>query len=86
MPLFTKERVSLYFDDTIGIGNPSFANEEERKSKRFDVKEREDTLPFRFNGCDVSFDGAKVSLHQTEYAASLKKLSPTNFTDKEFSH
>ncbi len=40
--------IGTLVDDTLGIGNPSFADEEERKSKRFDVKEREDTIPFRF--------------------------------------
>ncbi len=77
--------IGTLVDDTFGIGNASFADEEERKTKRFDVKERE-SLPFHCNGCDASADGVKIKLHQTEYATSLKKLSPSSFTYKEFSH
>ncbi len=77
--------IGTLVDDTFGIGNASFADEEERKSRLFDVKERE-SLPFRCNCCDASADGVKIKLHQTEYTTSLKKLSPSRFMDKEFCH
>ncbi len=70
-------------DDTLGIGNPSFAHEEERKSKRFDVRNAR-TIPVSVSTAVTS--PPMVSLHQTEYAASLKKLSRSNFTNKEISH
>ncbi len=50
---FKKEKAKLVgmigtlVDDSLGIGTSAFADEEERKSKRFDVKPSEE-VPFSF--------------------------------------
>ncbi len=77
--------IGTLVDDSLGIGNSAFGDEDESKSKRLDVKPREE-FPFRFTGCDISSESGMVKLHQTKYAQSLKKLSPSSFTAQEFAH
>ena len=72
--------------DTLGAGCSDFAIEEESKSSKFDVKPRDEHLPFSFGGAQVSKSNSGFKLSQQEYSHSLKTLSNKHFTSEEFAH
>ncbi len=43
--------VGTLVDDTLATGTKIFAKVEQDKSRKFDVKPRDETLPFKFSGC-----------------------------------
>ena len=76
--------IGTLLDDTLGAGCSDFAIEEESKSSKFDVKPRDELLPFSFGGAQISEFNSGFTLSQQEYSQSLKTLSTKHFTSEEF--
>ncbi len=78
--------IATLVDDSLGFGNPSFATLEETKVKSFDDKPREESFPITFGGSIIDCVDSTRKVHRKEYADSLKTLSPSMFTQEEFTH
>ncbi len=78
--------IGILVDDTLGCGNDGFIKFEEISSKKFDVKERDTTLPMKFGGITIGKANGVLSANQINYGNTFKCLDLSRFTPKDFSH
>ena len=77
--------VETLVDDTFSVRNRSFTHVDSMKLQKFDEKPK-DKLPFKFGGVTLNDAEQFIRGEQDEHRQSLKKLNPTLFTPKNFSH
>ena len=59
------------FDDTIGAACSDFADEEESKSTKFDVKPHDENLPFSLKRAEICKFNNEFKLNQLEHSQSF---------------
>ena len=73
-------------DNTLGSGNESFSLIEEERSKKLDVKVREENIPLFFGGFSISKHQNGFTANQIEYFKKLSRTYPRKFSAKQFLH
>ena len=77
--------VGTLIDDTLTAGYEAFSQEEESKSRLFDVKPRDTDFPFKFWGYDINELEDLMCMDQESYTESLAPINPKSFRYKDFS-
>ncbi len=78
--------IGTLVDDKLGTGSEDFANEEETRASKFDVKPRDESLPMLFGGSQTSKIESSCLFSQQNYSITLEKISPKDFSPDAFAH
>ena len=71
-------------DDTLSTGNEDFMRLEEEKSKKFDVKEREQGSEIQFSGCIITRNPHNFLISQQRYTKKLRTIPKDQWNEKNF--
>ena len=71
-------------DDTLSAGTREFANLEDQKSKKFDVKSRDESTLLKFGGCTIQKDDEKFIMTQQDDIEKLQKVLKEEWTPEGF--
>ncbi len=78
--------VGTLVDDTLAAGNHEFSRIENEKCKAFDLEPRDQELPLKFYGINITKQNSIMMTEQFSYIGTPAKINPNLFSKDQFSH